>query len=257
MRFFAAIALIICGWSATAEAAGTPTHRYALTLSNQPIGERAVTIRQLETPTGTLQLLQAWTFFTFDTPVGKFQYRQRLAARLGEGSFTSSIDDGGSIREVQAHRNPEGAWQVTVIADGKIKTWALPAKAIDLVSPDFLDGQRTLWTLEALAASAEEGQHASLKVLAAETGAILDGPLIDLGIDEIEIGTRTVAAHGFTWSPEGQKTTLWYTAEGLLLGWTTELGGRRLEALIDAESLQATLAPRIEDVGGGVEEEAL
>ena len=68
---------------------------------------------------------------------------------------------------------------------------------------------------------------------------------------------RRIVAHGFTWSPDGQETTLWYTAEGLLVGWSSQLGGKRLEGLIDAASISQSLAPRIQDVSGAVVEEAL
>ena len=257
MRFLAALLCLVFLSIGTVHASETPTNRYTLRLGDKEVGERTVTIRQLETPTGTLRLLQGWTSFAIPLPTGKFQYRQRIAARLGEGNFTAAIDDNGNAREIQAHRAPDGAWQVTIISGGALKSWALPANAIDLASTDFVDGEQTLWKLEALAATAEDGSTPILKVLAAETGAILEGPLKDLGIDELEVGDRTVAAHGFTWSPEGQATTLWYTAEGLLVGWSSQVGGQRLEGLIDAASISQTLAPRIEDVSGDIEEEAL
>jgi len=257
MRLLVAFFAILGICAGAAHAADTPTHRYTLRLGATEVGERTVTIRQLETPTGTLRLLQGWTSFIIPLPTGDFHYRQRLAARLGQGNFTAAIDDGGKAREVQAHRTPDGAWQITIISGGTLKSWALPANAIDLASPDFVDGEQTLWKLETIAAAVESGQTATLKVLAAETGAILEGPLKDLGVDEIEVGDRTVAAHGFTWTPGGQETTLWYTAEGLLVGWSSQVGGKRLEGLIDVASIAQSLAPRIQDVSGAVEEEAL
>ncbi len=108
-------------------------------------------------------------------------------------TFTTSVDQGGSLSQVQGIELPEGGWRV-IVADGAgVKESTLGKTDARLTTLDVLDPGRT----ELLAGGGE------LRLLLVETGEILVGTL-----DAGQVGTTKVG---------GQKVEVTrYTATGTL-----------------------------------------
>ncbi len=224
---------------------------YQLTASGRAIGSRDTNIQYLAGTTGEVRLLKAWTSFVLPVAGGTLSYEQRLGARLdGDRSFTSSISLSGQVREVQARVDPEGNWTVTVVELGTAKVWNLESAAVDLTSVELFDRERALNTLQ---------QSAELRVLSAETGAIMKGGVEDLGLQTAVVGPDTVQVQRFRWSPPEGQMLLSYTTEGLLTGYEFLVNDAPVGAQLQALPPPRNYGTAIEGplTGGAVREEQL
>lgn len=224
---------------------------YQLTASGRAIGSRDASIQYLAGASGEVRLLKAWTAFVLPVAGGTISYEQRLGARLdGDRSFTSSISLSGQLREVQARVDLEGNWMVTVVELGSAKVWNLESAAVDLTSVELLDRERALSTLQ---------QTASLRVLSAETGAIMEGAVENLGLQTQAVGADTVQVQRFRWSPPEGQMLLSYTTEGLLTGYEFLINGASVGAQLQALPAPRNFGTAIEGplTGGSVREEQL
>ncbi|MFN7147060.1 MAG: hypothetical protein ACK4YP_25045, partial [Myxococcota bacterium] len=164
---------------------------YDLALDGQPIGTRELTIRYLPREDGERRVLEAYTVATVAG--------QKLVARSsGQSSargatFTTSVDQGGALSQIQGIELPGGGWRVIVADAAGVKESTLGKAEARLTTLDLLDPGRT--------ALLQGG--GDLTLLLVETGDVLAGSL-----DAGTVGTTKVA---------GQKVQVTrYTATGPL-----------------------------------------
>lgn len=190
-RVFAFFCLALALFAPSARAEAPPPQRltYELALDGQPIGTRTLTIRYLPREDGERRVLEAYTEVTVAGQ--KLVCRSSGQSSPRGATFTSSIDQSGSISQVQGIELPGGGWRV-IVADGAgVRESALTASGARLTSLDLLDPGRTPLL----------GGGGDLALLLVETGEVLTGTL-----DEGATGTTKVA---------GQKVPVTrYTAQG-------------------------------------------
>ncbi len=142
---------------------------------------------------GELRLLQAFTTFVLPIPKGTLSYEQRMGTRLGgDRSFVASMATNGEVREVQARQALDNTWAITAASAAGAHSRDLPGDAIDLTSAELLDPERALHTL---------GSLGTLRLLSAETGAILEGPVTALGPATLPVGPDEVEVQRFRFEP--------------------------------------------------------
>ncbi len=216
---------ILALWSRTSSAETRPL-TYQLVSSGQVVGTRDIEIRYLPGRTSEVRLIQAWTNFKFTLGPTTYSFRQRLGGRLGGSrSFSSYIDDNGRVREIQGQLSSAGTWTVTIVQDGRARIWHLDARDVDLTSLELLDPRLARRVLE---------QTDYLRVLATETGAILEGPLQKLGSAQEKIGGQSTTVQRYRWSPPSGEMTLSYSSDGFLVSYDVSIAGHLLSANLNA-----------------------
>jgi hypothetical protein len=222
-----ALTLLLLLAAPAALRAETRGFRYQLLADNRATGTREVKLNYLPGERGEVVTVEAWTDLAFGLGgSATYRFKQRLGGRFGGSrSFTSSVNDNGVVREVQGQVEPTGAWSVIIVEGGQARQWSHPADAIDLNSAELLDPERGLRTIE---------QVGTLRVLVAETGRILTGPLEPLGTKTVQVGSRSVQVRQFRWSPPEATMVLSYDVEGLLVSYETSVAGRPVAARLNA-----------------------
>lgn len=196
--------------------------QYRVSRGGDPVGTRKVSLQYLPGEEGEIRLVSAWTEILAPLPGGRYTFEQRLGGRFGGSrSFSSSLRENGRTREVQGHLSPQGEWVVTVVERGGARSWDLPQNAIDLTSLELLDPQRALRTFQ---------DATNLRLLVTETGAVLEGPVTDLGTGELRVGDDTVQVHRFRWEPPAGAMVFAWNDEGILISSALYVGGFSFEA---------------------------
>lgn len=247
LGLWAVVSLLEPSWAR----AESQTLTYQLFLGDKVVGTRESKILYLPSDRGEVRLLQAYTRLAVPVGPSQYKYVQRLGGRLGgTRSFTSSIEDNSLVREVQAYQADDGQWQVTVVEKGRARNWTLAPEAIDITSAELLDPERALKVFQTATA---------LKVLATETGSILEGPVTDLGTQERVIGGKPANVHRYKWSPEGGEMILGYNDAGFLVEYQVTVAGKRLDARLQALPAERTFGGALEGplTGNEVAEEPL
>jgi hypothetical protein len=224
---------------------------YRLLSDDRPIGSREATLSYLPGPNGEIRMLKAWTTLVLPMPKEAYQVKQRLGARLdGDRSFTVSLSALDEVREIQGRQELDGTWTVSLANARGAKTWSLAADAIDLSSPELLDPERALATLRACD---------RLRLLSAETGGILEGPVEALAPSTLPVADQDVPVEVFRFSPPEGTMTLAYSQEGWLVAYDYQvlgkLVGARLERLPPARSFDTAIDAPL--TGGQVSEDRL
>lgn len=219
---------------------------YDLRLDGTSVGTRDVTLRFLRQDDGReVRLVESYLRIE-TTLLGKpVRFVNRASGRSGTaGGFTSSVDENGSIREVQAHQRSDGSWRVTVIDGGKVSQGTLAPGQVSLTSLGLLDpvGYRDLTG------------RSQASLLAAETGTLLSGTVEDLGEATLQLGGTRVQVNRWAWTSEAGRVELSWTEEGVLAAWRSSFMGRPLEGVLKQAppartygSIEA-LAPIIDEV---------
>lgn len=199
-------------------------HRLSWDLSIQgtTIGKRDLTVKYVKGDIGMRRIIESWTEIDGDAGPIRVQYRQRMTAHA-EGrdpaAFQSVIDEGGARREVQGRWSPS-AWWVTVNADGRQRTLELPINRIDLSTADLMDPASRL----------PLSHFEEARILSAETGEVLTGGITQLGTKELDVAGDSVLCNGYAWdSPQG-RSEFFYSADGFLVRYTTQMLGIQMEA---------------------------
>ncbi len=236
--------------SPTAQADEQPLS-YQLLAQDRPIGSRDVTIKYIPTSTGELRLLEAWTSFVLPIAKGTLGYEQRLGARFGgDRGFVASMATSGKVSEVQARQDVDGTWGVTKAGVAGAHSERLPADAVDMVSSELFDRERALRTLQAVQ---------TLRLLSAETGSLMEGPLTDLGPATMAVGPDEIEVQRFRFEPPEGAMTLAYSNEGWLVAYDYQilglLVGARLQRLPAARSFDTVIDTPL--TTGTVSEEVL
>lgn len=188
-----ALAAALLGAPVARAADAPPPHTvvYDLLLDGKSIGTRELTVRYLPREDGERRLVEAYTVATVAGQ--KIVCRSSGQSSARGATFTTSVDQGGALSQVQGIELPGGGWRV-IVADGAgVKETTLGKNDVRLTTIDVLDPGRT----PLLAGGGD------LELLVAETGEVLVGTL-----DAGTTGTTKVG---------GQKVTVTrYTATGPL-----------------------------------------
>lgn len=224
---------------------------YRILSGDRPIGGRKAALTTFTGPVGEVRMLQAWTTLVLPTPREVLDIKQRLGARFGgDRSFSVSGSANGAVREVQGRQEPDGSWTLTLADAEGARTWNLAPEAVDLSSPELFDPERALATLRAC-------DH--LKLLSAETGAILEGPVQALGPATLQVGDRDVRVERYRFSPPEGGMTLAYDPEGWLVAYDYQVLGAQLGARLERMPPPRSFDTAIEAplTGVGVSEQPL
>lgn len=243
-----ALLLLTLSLAAPAAAAESQKLRYALSLDGQSIGFRELTVSYLPADYGEVRILESWTELSLPIAGKTFRYQQRLAGRGGNGGFASAIAENGVAREVQAVRGPEG-WIVSVAEGETALVYNYSFDELDLTTLSLIDP----------GVSEQLRGKTQLRVLAAESGAVLTGPLREVGASQIKVGGQQIPVTEYIWSlPEGE-VRLDYGSTGHLVRYTMNVAGHKVIATLDAPPPERTWGASVEGglIGAGVGETEL
>jgi hypothetical protein len=222
---------------------------YSLQVDEQSVGHREVSIRYLVGDRGEVRLLESYTEFRVALPGQDLEVKQRLSGMGGQGrgDFSCAMSQNGEAREVQVSKQP-GGWIVTLAELGRARSWELEAGAFDATSLSLVDPG---------ALSLEGRSH--LRILAAETGAVLEGTLSEGGSRSVFLGDSVVEGIVYDWETADGSVQLVYEPGGVLLEYSMPVGvgvlRARLESMPAPRSYGDTvLTPIVEQTIG---EEAL
>jgi hypothetical protein len=195
-----------------------------LSVQGKPVGTRRLTVKYVSEGVATRRILESFT--DVDGQVGpiRARYRQRLTAHIAPdepASFHSVVEENGRLMEIQGRWTPS-AWIVTTTADRRSRSVEHPLNRVDLSTADMMDPY-TRVGFERLAEA---------RVLSAETGDVFIGPVASLGVQEITVAGGPVQVTGYQWtSPQGQ-SSFWYSSDGFLVKYQTQLLGITLDAVL-------------------------
>lgn len=185
------------------------TFSYRLVLDGAEVGQREVTVRYLD---DDVRLIEAQT--TLGLTVGRqvVDFEQRLAGRgrRSTGGFVASNRESETRSQVQLVEHDTG-WTRVVIDPWGETLDELPWAAFDETSLSLMDPGATR-RFQGLT---------TLRVLSAETGDVLSGPLEEVGSKTIQVDGEPTEATAYVWQPAGLgNITLVYGTRGHLLAWT-------------------------------------
>ncbi|MEQ1565646.1 MAG: DUF6134 family protein [Myxococcota bacterium] len=210
----------------TVATAATPEHHlvWELSVKGQVVGSRELTVRYLEADGGTSRALESYT--DLDGTVGplKVRWRQRLSAHIDArepASFTSVVDQSGQVVEVQGRWTPSH-WAITTTSGGRSRSTEMPLARVDLSTADLMDP----YTLLPLA------HYREAHILSAETGEVLVGPVESLGVSELRVKNNPIQVTGYAWTSTTGRSEFYYSADGYLVKYKTQLLGVDLEAVL-------------------------
>ncbi len=211
---------------ALAEAPERPSHEmiWSLSVEGVPVGTRTVRVAYQEEDGTFVRVLESYTELsgsTLSRKQRKLDYRQRLTANSEDhkpASFHSVLETNGVGREIQAHYG-RGKWTVTIAEPKGSKTHTLSGKRVDLSTVDLLDPEsdRTL-----------HGRD-HVRVLTAETGKILDGPILPEAAMSLAMGDERLEVDVFTWETSEGTWRFWYSKSGFLLRYRIPLLGLAID----------------------------
>ena len=195
-----------------------------LSVQGKVMGTRKLTIKYVTEGAATRRILESYT--DLDGQVGpiRARYRQRMTAHVAPGepaSFHSVVEENGRLMEIQGRWTPS-AWMVTTTADRKSRAVDLPLNRVDLSTADLMDPYSRIG-LDSLTEA---------RVLSAETGDVFQGPVASLGVEELTISGTPVQVTGWSWTNPQGKSTFWYTSDGFLVKYQTQLLGITLDAIL-------------------------
>jgi hypothetical protein len=214
-------AVLWIGLVPPAQAVEVETYTWNLVLAGQPVGQRELTVKYRSDGLAEVRVLETWTELAVSLGKESFRWTQRMSG-LGGTGFASVSSEDGWVREVQAVKKMQG-WTVTVAEDGQARVYYLDRQAFDLTSLDLLDpgqGDRL------------EGRS-YLRVLAAETGGVLAGPVASLGPTEVSIDGVAVSGTAYRWDLPDGPVELVYGADGHLLRYAMRVGPVTVSAILE------------------------
>ncbi len=199
------------------EAGDQHTLTWDLSIADQSVGRRSLTVKYAPSDHGVRRILETWT--EVDGQVGSYRirFRQRMTGHA-EGrepaAFQSVVDENGSAREIQGRWTPSG-WLVTNLSDGRARTVEMPLDRIDISTTDILD-PGTAWSMS---------RFETLRILSAETGLVERGLVEPLGMSEIKIGGTPIQVMGFAWDGPQGRSLFYFGTDGYLVRSETPMFG--------------------------------
>lgn len=155
---------------------------YDLFLGKTDVGDRELTIRYLARDDGERRVLSVVT--RAEGPTGVVACRQSAQSNPRGATFTTSLQVGESVSQVQGILLPNGGWQLVVAdAQGVAESTLRPSEA-RMTTLDLLDPGRTVLL----------SQPGSVGILIAETGRVLDGQLSAGESTTVKVGGKSVPA---------------------------------------------------------------
>lgn len=202
---------------------------WSLSVDGAPVGTRSIAVRYEGQTGDRTRIVEVYT----DVRGGvkkkdRWSYQQRLTATSREGdpaSFASVIDANGAPREIQA-RFADGVWHVSVSEPSGTRTYELRPTRVDLSTIDLLDPEanRRIAGLD------------QARILSAEIGKILEGPVTALGPSQVTVGAETLEVEGWEWQTDLGAWRFWYAADGFLLKYEQPLLDRVVTAELSGEA---------------------
>lgn len=220
-------ALVLAVLSVPSAHAAPEVHRvtWSLRLDGQEVGQRDATFTVEREGDDLRRSIEAHTKVAATIGPVSWRYEQKLTANglVGPLAFRAVIVEDGAPREVQGRWAPS-AWTIALADARSQRAYEAAAHRVDLSTVDLLDpfAARTL------------GRYATLKVLSAETGEILEGTVEPLGGGTVRIGGRDVPVQGWAWTSSLGRSQFWYDGEGWLVKFETALLGRLVEGVLTA-----------------------
>ena len=218
------VGVFALGSRAARAAPGDAVLSYTLTMDGKSVGKRDVTITTMAAEANATppRVLSSYTTLSVSIAGVPWTFQQRASAlvRDGRSSFTSSVNENGTLREVQSRQLSDGSWTVVVVEKGSTGSGNLRASEVDLTSMDLFDPEtRTRLT-----------SNSRVKLLASETGTVLEGPVEDLGEGLLRIAGQDVNVHSYAWTSAAGRMEFSWSMDGLLVGYQTSVLGKKIEA---------------------------
>ncbi len=203
------LALLVMGVCAPTARAGEalPPHKitYDLSLDGKPIGTRQLTIRYLPREDGERRILEAYTELqVLGVPL---VCRSSGQSSARGATFTSSVDQGGAVSQVQGIELPTGGWRVIVADASGVKESTLSKEQARLTSLDLLDPGRTVLLTGG----------GPLTLVLVETGDILTGTLDAGTVGTTKVAGQKVEVTRYTATGSGGTARFDVDASGLLV----------------------------------------
>ncbi len=187
---------------------------YDLFLGGKDVGDRTVTVRYLARDDGERRVLSVLT--TAETPLGPVKCRQSGQSSPRGANFTTSLQVGDEVSEVQGIEMPSGGWQLVRADAVGVHEATIPPSQVKLTSLDLFDPGRTRRLIDA--------GHVGL--LLSETGAVVEGELASGEVTTVKIGRLTVPGTRYALQTAEGRAEFVVDAEGVLLSSElTFLGG--------------------------------
>jgi hypothetical protein len=191
---------------------------WALSVDGVEVGTRAVKVRYEPDADTRVRVFEAWTEMTGGRRRDAYVWRQRMTATARDGtpaSFHAVTETDGVPHEIQG-RYGDGEWHVTVVDEDGTRTYALSPARVDLSTVDLFDPESDR--------RIRPGDN--LRILSADIGKILEGPVVDLGASVIDLGGEALGVRGFEWRTPQGAWRLWYAENGFLVRYETPMLSR-------------------------------
>ncbi|MEE2750897.1 MAG: hypothetical protein VX519_05670 [Myxococcota bacterium] len=220
---------------------------YDMVLDGASVGRRRVTLRYLPAEHGEIRMLESYTEFSVLLGRKPFTFVQRLSGMgaVGPSGFVSSMREGGRPEEVQLTERLDG-WRITLASNGRLKSWDLPTGAFDATSLTLVDPD----------AAVELVSSASiLRVLSAETGNVIEGPIESIGASTLKIAGQQMNVTRWRWTLPVGPVELSYGPAGHLVAYTVLVAGKTVEVQLQAVPEPRTYGDTLEVplIGPGVD----
>lgn len=220
---------------------------YDLYLGGKDIGDRTVTVRFLARETGERRVLEVVS--RAETPLGPVSCRQSGQSGPRGATFTTNLQVGTTLSEVQGIELPTGGWQlVRADAEGVHESTLLPGQA-HFSTLDLYDPGRTRRLLDA----------GPVGLLLAETGAILSGELGAGSPTTVKIAGKPVSGTRYALSTSEGNAEFVVNADGVLLSSEVSSFGGTLRTVARSVPVPRTVGTIdvVETPGAGITEEAI
>jgi len=220
---------------------------WTVTLDGKPVGERTATIKWFTDDSGDVRrMIESYTEADASLIGVQYTVKERLTAMCTKtaGSFQTVIDVSGDAKQIQARRGPL-SWSITVNDNGKEYTHEWANQTLDLSTADLLDPDSRV----------PLGSFPNARVLVAESGDILEGPVKSLGPGLIDVGGQSIPVTGWSWTVDGQESRFWYTTDGYLVRYESPsvIGHQLMGTLASPPPMGTDEAP-VQSTGGGASE---
>ncbi len=190
---------------------------WTLAVKGAPVGTRTVQVRTVSADNGGQRILESFTELHGQIGPVRVDWRQRLTAVAVDqdpAAFTSVVDEGGSLREIQGRWTPSH-WSVSVNGDGRLKQTDWPIGKVDLSTADLMDPD-TRFPLS---------HFETVRILSAESGDVYTGTVTPLGPSDLVVGGAPVPVTGYRVDSAAGRSTFYYSSEGFLVKYEMTLLG--------------------------------
>lgn len=215
---------------------------WQVTLDGTPIGKRDVMVKWVDEEDGEARrILEVWTELDASVLGLNYALRQRIAATAtyGPAAFDAVTRLQSNTMEVQG-RVDGHTWLLSVAQNGKEWHRDLPRPNIDMSTVDLVDPD-TRVPFEGLTVA---------HILAAETGDVLEGTVAPLPAKTIAVAGTDVPVTGYVWTPDEGQMRFWYSSEGYLVRYETEIMGKWIVGTLTAPPPKRADEVPVTDGGG-------